>query len=127
MKKLRLLDFNVWSGLIYVGVFKMATYGTPDFIEKRLQAAIHQIKKLDPDIVCLHELNQAPYVPARIAAALDMNYYSAVHLAGMRIGPVGIPWNLNEADAIFVRRSIPFKVLGRLQLSGGFIRDNAAF
>lgn len=119
--RLRVLDFNVWSGLTYLGFLKMGRYDSEALAEKREAAMIAQIRELEADIVCLHELNPVYIRAKRLSELLGMNYYAHLHLAGIRIGPAGLPWNLEEGDAIFVRKGLEFKVIGRRQLSGGWI------
>jgi len=124
---LRILDFNVWSGLTYLGAFEMGNYGGGEFIERRLEFAVEQIKRLDPDLVCLHELNPSPEIPRRLARSLNMDFYAKIHLSGIRLGPVGIPRNLREADGIFIKKGIRFSPLGKRKLSGGWVGEHASF
>jgi endonuclease/exonuclease/phosphatase family metal-dependent hydrolase len=125
--RLRILDFNVWSGLTYLGFLKMARYDDPELARKREESMIAQIKELDADVICLHELNPVYTRAKRLAEILDMNYYAHLHLSGIRIGPVGVPWNLEEGDAIFVRKDLRFRVLGRKQMSGGWIGKRSSW
>ncbi len=125
--RLCLLDFNVWSGLTYQGLFHMRSYGDEAYRMRRYRSMIEQIHRLDPDVVCLHELNPVPEMAHRVARDLDMDVYWHIHLAGIRLGPVGIPWNLREGDAVFARRSLQLKPIGRRQLSGGWISSFASF
>ncbi|MBI3395457.1 MAG: endonuclease/exonuclease/phosphatase family protein [Spirochaetia bacterium] len=124
--RLTVLDFNVWSGLTYMGFRHMGQYGDNEYIERRMQLTIAQIKDLNPDVVCLHELNMAPEVPLRIASEINMKCYFRTHLSGIRLGSLAVPRNLKEADAIFVRDGIPFEPLGRARLSGGFVGEFAS-
>ncbi len=124
---LRILDFNVWSGLTYLGSFHMGRYGDHDFKMRRYSAMMAQIRKLKPDIICLHELNPVAAMSKEIARTLDMDCFYHPHMGGIRIGPVGIPWNLQEGDAIFARRELKLRPLGRARLSGGWVSRYASF
>ncbi|MCE9499598.1 MAG: hypothetical protein K8R21_03725, partial [Leptospira sp.] len=77
---LRILDFNVWSGLTYLGYLKMGTYGDASFLEKRRSVMLELIRQLDPDIVCLHELNPLPRAGQSIATELGMDSFYHLHL-----------------------------------------------
>lgn len=105
----------------------MQTYGDLDFRHRRRHSMIEQIRTLNPDVVCLHELNPVPSEAAFIAKALDMDVFWHIHLAGIRLGPIGMPWNLYEGDAIFARKSLGLKALGRRKLSGGLVTRYASF
>lgn len=125
--RLRVLDFNVWSGLTYLGFLKMGRYDTEELARLREASMIAQIQELDPDVVCLHELNPVYERAEKIGKLLGMDHYAHLHLSGIRLGPAGLPWNLEEGDAIFVRRGIDFSVIGRRQMSGGFVGRKASW
>ncbi len=127
LHRLRILDFNVWSGLTYLGLFRMGRYGDDSLDRARENSMIAQIQKLDPDVVCLHELNPVYARARRLSERLNMDVYSYMHLAGIRVGPIGMPWNLAEGDAIFARRGLNLRPVGRLQLTGGPVRRFTAW
>ena len=93
---LRILDINVWSGLDYKGSIKMGEYETESVREKRYQALLTQIKQLDPDIIGIHEANKLPYYAKRLAEAIGYDVFYHVGVAGVRLGPIGLPCNLRE-------------------------------
>ncbi|MCE9600042.1 MAG: hypothetical protein K8S54_18925, partial [Spirochaetia bacterium] len=124
---LRILDFNMWSGLTYLGFLRMGQYGDNALIARRRQAMLTLIGKYDPDVVCLHEVNGLPTAAHEIATALNMDVFHHPHLGGIRVGPVGIPWNLREGDAIFAKPALKLKPIGRARLSGGYVGRYAAF
>lgn len=122
-----ILDINVWSGLDYVGTVKMGEYETPEIREKRYQALIAQIKELDPDIIGIHEANLLPKYAKRLAK--DIEYVPFYHLGigGIHIGPIGMPWNLREGDAILAKKELSPQWIGRKQLSGGYVGKYITF
>lgn len=124
---LRILDFNMWSGLTYLGFLRMGQYGDDALIAKRRQTMLALIRKYDPDIVCLHEVNPLPKAAREIGAALGMDAFHHPHLGGIRIGPIGIPWNLREGDMILARPALQLKPIARERLSGGYVGRYAAF
>lgn len=121
-KEIRILTINVWSGLTYKGFFRMGTY--PDDPQKRYELLVAEIRKLDPDIIGLHEANPLPAYAKRLAADLDYGGISRVALGGIRFGPVGIPANMREGEAILVKKPWTIEDLGRKRLSGSGIATN---
>ncbi|MBI9083186.1 MAG: endonuclease/exonuclease/phosphatase family protein [Desulfobacterales bacterium] len=116
---LRVVDINVWSGLDYQGYVTMGEYETPAVREKRYQALLAQLKDLDPDIIGVHEANKLPGYIRRLAGDLGYDAVFHVGIGGLRAGPVGLPWNLREGDAILAKRDLGLVPAGRRQLSGG--------
>ena len=94
---LRILDINVWSGLDYKGYIKMGEYETESVREKRYQALLTQIKQLDPDIIGIHEANKLPYYAKILAETIGYNVFYHVGVAGIRLGSIGLPWNLQKS------------------------------
>ena len=124
---LRILDINVWSGLDYKGYIKMGEYETDIVREKRYQALLTQIKQLDPDIIGIHEANKLPYYAKRLAEAIGYDVFYHVGVGGIRLGPIGLPWNLREGDAILIKKYLNPQFVGRKQLSGGYVGNWATF
>lgn len=124
---LRILDINVWSGLDYKGYLKMGEYESDVVREKRYQALITQIKRLDPDIIGIQEANKLPCYATRLADALGYDVFYHVGLGGVRLGPIGFPWNLREGDAILAKKSLNAQFAGRKQLSGGYVGNWLTF
>jgi len=116
---LRLVDINVWSGLDYTGTLRMGEYETPERRERRYRALVCQLRALAPDVVAVHEANPLPAYIDRLARDLGYDAVQHVGLGGVRAGPVGLPWNLREGDAILARPELGLRSEGRRQLSGG--------
>lgn len=124
---LKVLDINVWSGLDYKGYFKMGEYETDTIREKRYQALITQITTLNPDIIGVHEANKLPQYAVKLASDIGYEVFFHVGVGGIRLGPIGIPWNLREGDAILVKKKLNPEFIGRKQLSGGYVSNWATF
>jgi endonuclease/exonuclease/phosphatase family metal-dependent hydrolase len=124
---LRILDINVWSGLDYRGILKMGEYETAKVREKRYQALLAQIRELNPDIIGIHEANKLPGYAKRLAKDIGFACFYHVGLGGIRFGPVGLPRNLREGDAILVRKSLHPEFVGRRRLSGGYVGNWLTF
>jgi len=124
---LRILDINVWSGLDYKGYLKCGEYETAEVREKRYKSLGTQIRQLNPDIIGIHEANKLPHYAERLAEDLGYEYFYHVGVGGIRLGPVGLPWNLREGDAILAKNSLNPEFVGRKQLSGGYVGNWATF
>ena len=124
---LKVLDINVWSGLDYTGYLTMGAYEDKTVREKRYQALVQQIKALDPDLIGVHEANKLPRYAKRLAADLGCRAFYHVGVGGVRLGPVGLPWNLREGDAILAKPGLNPEWVGRRQLSGGYVGRWATF
>jgi len=118
---LKVLDINVWSGLDYIGTLTMGEYESDAVREKRYQALLKQIRELDPDVIGVHEANKLPAYAKRLAKDIGCEAFHNVGVGGVRLGPVGLPWNLREGDAILVKKKLNPEFVGRKQLSGGYV------
>lgn len=118
---LKVLDINVWSGLDYIGTLTMGEYESDAVREKRYLALVAQIKELDPDVIGVHEANKIPGYAKRLGSDIGCKVFQHVGVGGVRLGPVGLPWNLREGDAILVKKKLNPEFAGRLQLSGGYV------
>ena len=110
---LRILDINVWSGLNYKGILKMGEYETAATREKRYQALCSQIKKLDPDIIGINEANKLPKYAERLAKDIGYAAFYHIGVGGVRLGAIGLPWNLREGDVILTKKYFNPQYLGR--------------
>jgi endonuclease/exonuclease/phosphatase family metal-dependent hydrolase len=121
-REIRVLTINVWSGLTYKGFFKMGRY--PDDPERRYKSLVTAIRKLQPDLIAIQEANPLPEYANRLAADLNHHVICNVTLGGIRFGPVGIPTNLREGDAILVKKPSTLIALGKRRLQGAGIVTN---
>ena len=127
-KTLKVMILNIWSGLDYKGVMTMGQYESDEAREARYQALISEIRETDPDIIGLKEVNDRNGFLSRLID--DLNYDAIFHVAvsGLKIGTIGIPWNLREGDALLAKKSLNLQKVGRNQLSGGgFVWNYASF
>ena len=120
----KLMTINVWSGLDYIGTFKMGEYESTQIREKRYQALLKEIARLNPDIIAINEANFLPEYVRRLAGDLQYDCIYHVGVAGLKIGRIGIPINLKEGDAILARKELQLQMAGHKQLSGGGIITN---
>ncbi len=121
---LKILTINVWSGLNYEGVWKMGEYETREHRDKRYQVLVEQLKSVQPDVICLQEVNPVPEYARRLAYDIGYQGFAYVGMGGIHVGPIGIPINFREGDAILVKPGLEAKSLGRTILSGAGISNN---
>jgi endonuclease/exonuclease/phosphatase family metal-dependent hydrolase len=119
-RSLRVLTINVWSGLDYRGTLRFGALETAARREARYRSLLVQIRALAPDVIFLQEANPAAGFSARLAG--DIGYASThqVCIGGIKIGPLGIPTNCKEGNAILARRELRLQKMADWKLSGSF-------
>jgi len=125
--KLKIMSLNVWSGLDYIGTFKMGEYETSEVREKRYKALLKEIETVSPDVIGINEANFLPDYVERLAEDINYDFIYHVGISGVRISRVGLPWNLREGDGLLVKKGLSLEEVGRKQLSGGFVFNHASF
>jgi endonuclease/exonuclease/phosphatase family metal-dependent hydrolase len=116
--RLRLLTINVWTGLDYVGWWRMGEYESAEQREVRFRSLVIQLKRLDPDVIFLQEVNPVSGYASRLADSLSFDEIHQVCVAGIKFGPLGIPSNFKEGNAILARRSLNLRRHDVWKLSG---------
>lgn len=118
---LKVVTINVWSGLDYIGSLKMGEYESAKIREQRYQILLKQLKELTPDVIALNEANRLPRYARRIARDLGYDQIHHLGVAGVHVGPLGLPVNLREGDVILAKKHLNLQSAGRRQLSGGHV------
>jgi endonuclease/exonuclease/phosphatase family metal-dependent hydrolase len=118
--RLRILTFNVWSGLDYVGFAKFGEYEPASRRETRFAAFLAQAKALNPDVIFIQEANFAGSYARRLAAALGLDEIHQVVNGGIKLGPLGLPSNLKEGNAILAKPGLGLRRHDDWKLSGPF-------
>ena len=57
METVRVFTLNVWSGFRYNGLIRLEEYESAQIREKRFAGLLHEIERLQPDLLALGELN----------------------------------------------------------------------
>lgn len=117
--RLKLLTLNVWSGLSYQGLLRVGSWEPPGGFEARYRLLVRQLQELAPDVLALNEVNPVPAYPRRLARDLGYTQVAYPGLSGLRLGPLALPVNLVEGDALLARPDLDLRWEGRAQLSGG--------
>jgi endonuclease/exonuclease/phosphatase family metal-dependent hydrolase len=117
---LRFATANIWSGLDYRGVFTVGEFESPAIRHQRLKLLIEELKALQPDVIALQEVNPVSTLAADIAKELDFDCIHQRVNAGIKLGCIGIPWNLNEGQVILARKNLHLEFVDVWDLSTGF-------
>lgn len=119
-RSLRVLTINAWSGLDYRGTLRFGALDAAAHCEARYRSLLTQLRALSPDVIFLQEANPAAGFSARLARDLGYTGTHQVCLGGIKIGPLGIPTNCKEGNAILARRELRLKKTADWKLSGSF-------
>ena len=126
--ELRVMTFNVWSGLDYKGTLSMGEYEPAPVREKRFRALVAEIRKLSPDVIGINEANKLPDYVEKLAGETGYDVIFHVGVSGVRVWRAGLPWNLKEGDALLAKKDLCLACVAREQLSGGgFVWNNLSF
>ena len=117
---LRLLTINVWSGLDYKGGLRFGAYESPQKRQTRYNSLLVQIRELDPDVIFMQEVNPAAGFSTRLARDIGFSHCHQVCIGGIKLGPLGIPSNCKEGNAILARKSLRLQKVADWKLSGSF-------
>lgn len=125
---MKFVTLNVWSGFNYRGKFRLGTFETEEARRAREEKLIAGLKEEDADVMFLNEVNPVPRQLNRLRQELRADAYARIGVSGVKIGWIGFPINLREADVILARPDLKMKAAGRVHLAGkGFVSDYASF
>lgn len=117
---LKFATANIWSGLDYRGILSVGEYEARAVREQRLGILVDELKSLRPDVIALQEVNPVSTLACELAKALNYDLiYQRVN-GGVKLGPAGIPWNLNEGLVILARKELHLEFVDVWDLSTGF-------
>lgn len=120
-RSLRVLTINAWSGLDYRGTLRFGALETAAHREARYRSLLAQIRALAPDVIFLQEANPAVGFSTRLAHDLGYASTHQVCIGGIKFGPLGIPANCKEGNAILARRELRLQKMADWKLSGSFV------
>jgi endonuclease/exonuclease/phosphatase family metal-dependent hydrolase len=117
--KVKVLTFNVWHGLRSGESNKRFPGEDADRMERRFQWQIDEIRRLDPDVLLLQEVNPNQRQARRYAVALGYDEIHKVTSCGLHLGFFyKIPRNVNEGLAILAKPELNLRRAGKKRLSG---------
>lgn len=124
---LKVATINIWTGLDYVGSRRIGEYEPPAVREQRTRMLVNELKNIQPDVVAMQEVNPVSSLGPAIADELGYDCIYERANAGVKIGRIGFPTNLNEGLVILARKSLRLEFVDVWDLSGGFgLFGNAA-
>jgi endonuclease/exonuclease/phosphatase family metal-dependent hydrolase len=85
-----------------------------------MKRLILDLRSTRPDILALQEVNPHSSLSERIAAELGYSVISQRVLSGVKVGSIGIPWNLNEGLALLARTDLDLDIEDVWLLDDGF-------
>lgn len=118
MAELKIFTLNVWSGFRYNGLLKLEEYETSGERERRYQGLCREIKRLDPDVVFLNEVNPMFKYAGRISKELGYDWIGHMGVAGVRAFGAGFPVNLREGDVILAKKGFGLRYCSSKHLGG---------
>ena len=100
---MKFVALNVWSGFNYRGKFRLGTFETKEERRAREEKLIAGLKRENADVMFLNEVNPVPRQLNRLRRELQADAYARIGVSGVKIGRIGFPINLREADVILAR------------------------
>ncbi len=118
MQTVRVFTLNVWSGFRYNGLIRLEEYESAQIREKRFNGLLHEIERLQPNLLALGELNPLFDREKQVKDATGYDSFVHMGVAGVRAGRFGFPLNLREGDGIFAAPALHAEWVGRAHLGG---------
>jgi endonuclease/exonuclease/phosphatase family metal-dependent hydrolase len=117
---LKVMTMNIWTGLDYIGNRRIGEYEPPAVRDQRTRMLVKELKNIQPDVVALQEVNPVHALGSAIADELGYDCIYERANAGLKIGEIGFPKNLNEGLVILARKSLRLEFVDVWDLSDGF-------
>lgn len=117
-EELTFVTMNAWSALDARGFFSCDEFEPENDRLFRNEILTSALAETGADVIVLNGLNPAAAQASSIAAELGMAAEVWVSRSGVRFGPVSLPANLKEGDAILTAESLSTESAGRLHLNG---------
>lgn len=117
-EELTLATVDTWPAISAGGFISCEEYEPANDRSFRMELLTSGLKALDADVIVLNGINPAGETAEMIAAELGMNQESWVSKAGVRVGPVSLPLNLQTGDAILTSERLTSEPVGRMHLDG---------
>lgn len=117
-EEMSFVTINAWSGIDYKGFFSCGEFESLNDRSFRQEVLFSSLKAVDADVIVLNGLNPVEKVSAAAAEQLGMNRITGLSRSGFRIGPVSLPVNLKEGDAVLTSTELETEQAGRLHMNG---------
>ncbi|MDC7226077.1 MAG: hypothetical protein PQJ61_04860 [Spirochaetales bacterium] len=117
-EELSFVTVNAWSGMDYSGIISCDEYESDGDREFRREILTSSLADTSADVIVLNGLNPAGPAAGAVSGELGMKSYAWVSRSGVRIGPVSLPANLKEGDAVLTAEGLTVEPAGRMQMKG---------
>jgi endonuclease/exonuclease/phosphatase family metal-dependent hydrolase len=115
---IKILNFNVWFGLDRRGTLKFGNYENRAARQARFKALVEGLKRLQPDVVALQEVNPLPAYVRRLKRELAYDAVWTMANVGIKILGIGLPFNLTAGNAVLSKPGCSPELIGIKRLSG---------
>lgn len=115
---LKILTYNVWHGLCGEGRVYINSLESSGRKNKRFIDQIEQIKKADPDVIFLQEVNPLPTQAKKYADILGYDFDYQMNQSGIHLFNLGIPINLRSGIVTLTKKHFKQKLVAKIPLSG---------
>jgi len=117
---IKVVTINIWSGLDYRGTLVMGTYEADSIRARRLELLAELLETEQPDLIALQECNPVGSVASYLGNRLGYDYIAQRANGGIKIGFIGIPWNLNEGLVLLAKKNLHLRKVDVVDLSRTF-------
>lgn len=117
---LKVATVNFWSGLDYRGNWMMGEYETPERRAKRFSLLVDELSHQRPDVIAFQEADPLSINAPALARVLEYDLVYQRTNAGIKVGRLGPPWNLDDGLAILARKGLQLEFVDVWDLSQGF-------
>jgi len=115
---LKVVTFNVWSGVDYRGTFYYNEYESEETRQQRFDLLINALKKLDADIILLQEVTPVGSKSKILAEQLNMDEIHITVNSGVKLFGLGMPSNLDEGLVILAKKEYNLELYDAVKLYG---------
>ncbi len=116
--RLRVLSISAWDGYDHSGGIVDGRWQDAPTREELERAMVASIGAVDPDVVFLQ--NASPRLAARLSGELGFDRIHQMTDGGVRLGPIGFPFDRARGLAILARPELHLQSLDVWKLSGPF-------
>ena len=117
---LKVMTMNIWTGLDYIGHRRIGEYEPQAVRDQRTRMLVKELENIQPDVVALQEVNPVHSLGTAIADELGYDCIYERSNAGLKIGRIGSPTNLNEGLVILAKKKLRLEFVDVWDLSDGF-------
>jgi endonuclease/exonuclease/phosphatase family metal-dependent hydrolase len=115
---IKILNLNVWTGLDGRGALKFGNHENRAARQARFKALVEGLKRLQPDVIALQEVNPLPAYVRRLKKELAYDAVWSMTNAGIKIMGIGLPFNITAGNALLTKSGCDPELVGIKRLRG---------